>query len=86
VQQIVRRLHITYVESRSIVPVNAAHRAMMWPSFGGIKVKNPGLAPGFSSLKDPNTGLFLGLFGLSFRLVAGTLLEGSTKNVAKRGP
>jgi hypothetical protein len=33
-----------------IVPANAAHRATMWPSFGGINVKNPGFAPGFSSL------------------------------------
>jgi hypothetical protein len=33
-----------------IVPVNIAHRATMWPSFGGIKVKNPGFAPGFPSL------------------------------------
>jgi hypothetical protein len=35
---------------QQIVPVNAAHRATMWASFGGINVKNPSVAPGFPSL------------------------------------
>jgi hypothetical protein len=32
-----------------ILPVNAAYCATMWPSFGGIEVKNPGFGPGFPS-------------------------------------
>ena len=67
-----------------IVPVNVAHRATMWPSFGGIRVKNPGSPRVFSLFRDPNEGLFFGLFGFGFRLIAGPLLERRTENIAKR--
>jgi hypothetical protein len=33
---------------------------------------------------DPDKGLFFGLFGFSFGLIAGPLLERSAENIAKR--
>jgi len=70
----------------AIVPVNAAHRATMWPSFGGIKVKNPGSPRVFRLFRDLDKGLFFGLFGFGFgfRLIAGPLLERRTEDIAKR--
>ena len=66
---------------RQFVLVNAAHRATMWPSFGGKKAK-PGVSPRVSVSFD-NKSLFFGLFGFGFRLVAGPLLERRTENIAK---
>src|SRR5262245_47343448 len=86
VQQIAHRLHITYVESRSDCTGQGDASRNDVPESWRYQSENPGVQPpGFSSLKILIKSLFLGLFGLGFRLVAGALLEGGTENIAKRG-
>ena len=70
---------------QQIVPVNAAHRATIWPSFGGIKVKTRGMPRVFRLIRDPIKALFFSLFGFGFGLIAGPLLERGAQDIAKRG-